>query len=294
MKQVQRADVTASGIADLPAALSGYSAEVVKWVADMKKAEEDAKLPELNEPLWVDYGGDVGKYTTALETWQTEKNARQLPYPQPLVPPLVASLLNEDGTIMEHEVVEPVVETEPEPTPEEVFQLKRQELFIQVQNAQIAEEAKIVPMGKRRLIELRSQSIQRDDMKRIADLNAQIAENNSTGTELMSQIAAITKQEMELPEGEKLAPADVLARNKAQASLAVAQEKSQDLASKINNLDAYHKSLRPAEDQKFLDDQAALRVKLDAVDLWSAQATSDIEDLTPETIADFTLPPLTA
>jgi len=49
--------------------------------------------------------------------------------------------------------------------------------------------------------------------------------------------------------------------------------------------------LRPEIDQKFMEEQSARQARIDAIVLWAAQAESDIDDLTLETIDSWTLQP---
>lgn len=289
---IRREDISNSGISDLPAALSGYSEELKSWLAHDTQAQKDKELPELAEPLWVDHGGDTEAYKTALDAYNDQKAGRFVPYPAPIIPEFIRGLLNDDGSIKEYEIKEPEVIVEPEPSPEELYQSKRAQLFLAVEQIQIQEADKIVPPGKRRLIQIRTEDIRETDRVILSELSSEIRNTVSETNNLLRQIQEIDTSLLELPEDErKLNPDQQLERNKLVAKLAVSQEKVAGLNEILLDQEAYLRTKRDPEDQLFLDEQAEVQTKNKKIDRWGAQVLSDIEDLTADNIGEYVIPP---
>lgn len=74
---------------------------------------------------------------------------------------------------------------------------------------------------------------------------------------------------------------------------AIAGTKSKEetaLRAKLSDPDALHAAERPPEHQRFMEEQAARKKRCDDIARIAAQASSDIEDLTIETIDSYQLP----
>jgi hypothetical protein len=128
--------------ADFEVAVAAHALEMRNWRAHMASVRADEGKPDL----------------PAIE--------RHVAYPRPSAHPLVEAAVNEND-VADYEVVND------DPTPMQVLQSKKNDLLRAVSAAEAAAIAAIVPLGKRRALNLRENDIREADAKLSAELSKQ-------------------------------------------------------------------------------------------------------------------------
>lgn len=278
-----------AGIHDFPATVAAHAVEMRDWRAHMARVKED----ETNGVVGID---------------------KHMPHPRPSSHPIVESAVNENNEA-DFEIVDDG------PTPEMVLSAKKTTLMIAVDQAEQRAIAATSPFGKRRLFNIRESKIRAADVEiikathlknaeiaagnaRIADANAsaadKAAEANRVGEEAVkvateAEAARVAKEDAAVSAWRAISDKVGLTKPERSTPIPIPEFApipipapdplldSLDVAEAVN-------ANRTEEDQNHLAFMKKSRVRLSAIELAAAQAHSDIEDLTLETIDAWKLP----
>lgn len=213
--------------AKIPRSLIGpnFEVEVAAFAFDLKNWREHMKRVE----------EDAANHVPRAEAHQA--------YTRPQVRELIDAAVDENG-VADYEIMEDG------PTPEQLLAARKQELMQQVSIAEARAIEAVIPIGKRRMFNLRETDIRNKD----SELIAALAEKQKGVVAKVSNAVGLGK------------------------SLS-----AEEMAATI-------REARPEEDTAHLEAQAARRARIAAIERVAAQAHHDIEDLTSETIDAWQVP----
>lgn len=155
------------------------------------------------------------------------------------------------------------------PTPEQMLAVKKMNLLSAVSSAEEASICSIIPPGKRRQFNIRENDIRAADAKKAQEI---VAKNEAT---LQAKYAEIASR-------------GLIA--KAATALGLKSE-----AEEVKLLDPQFEieRVRSASDSQHLQDQADRAAKIESIQRAAAQAHSDVEDLTIDTVDAYQVPDFT-
>lgn len=220
---------------DFDAAVNQHIKEMDSWHAHMQEVERVKRVA-------------AGLYSQGKDAESTAILQSVTPYPAPEPHPDVkaAVKLNPGGTHYADYILQDDL-----PTPEQILQVKKQNLMAHV--CQLEQDAlhKVIPLGKRRLFEIQHRTLKRREEQRKVDLHNEVT-------------ASIPKLSPYMP------------------GLTVAQQKEAD--DKFAAIPGTVEGERSPEEAKLLALAAADEKHRLAIELHAANLLSEIEDLTAETI----------
>jgi hypothetical protein len=253
------------------------SSEIVLW--NERQAILAKQPPAEPRPEWHQFekSEDPGKeYSEAVTKWNADQLLRWAPVPFPTEHPLIADAIAPDGTA-NYEVVEDVPAS---PTEEELKQVaflaKKKALLQEVEKQESLATTTQLPPGKIRLHNMKA-----------ADIDKARASARASAHD-----AAWKKVQDKQPTWDALRAKTRTPEEDAELS-ALDVERA-EIAKELDSsaLDRAADAALSDDDKAFLAEYERRKTSTEAIQRWAAQASSDIEDLTADTIDSWKLPPL--
>jgi hypothetical protein len=274
------------------------------WAERERIVAEEAKTPFPARPAWEDFGrydDPAMAYSIAIAEWEEKKLKRHDPIKRPQPNGHIESCVRKDGELFvaDYEIIND------DPTPDQVLQAKKAALIQAVTNMELQQIESIAPpVGKRRMINFRLGDIAADDENRMRAISKQIADINDGLNKLAQTIGAlmtkhnkfvidqrVLKEQPDAPVVlEPFTDQDQIDLDEAKRKIEEGHAKVRELSEHIASPDDFHAANRPAEDHAFLLEQKQRKERAEAVMRKAAQAHSDIEDLTIDTVDAFEIP----
>ena len=210
--------------------------------------------------------------------------------------PLIERAVNEAG-VVDYELVDDA------PLPADVLAAKKQRLFDLVSRAEHDALLQILPHGKRRLMSYRVTAIREADQVAVNKAIATYDAANGAMLDARFKAEAIRigiarrlfKQSLvsKLLTGAKDATPEETAQLAELDAQAAQHTAAVEVArADVDNPEPVKVKSRNADDHAFITDYEARLVKIDAVQRWAAQTTSDVDDLTAANIDSWKMPDL--
>lgn len=246
------------------------------------------------------FAKDMTAWRTHMRNVEKDPSAYQ-PYPSPQAEPdIVNAITSIDGETFaaDFEIVDD------SPTPAQNLRLKQERLLITVKSMESAAAHAVMPVGKRRLFNMRIADVLKRDSVRAETIRSKhhekmkefvqhqtrktfehnILVNETIGKANAAAVEDLLKNKDDIAKN----PTKVRKFGMSAKELADHVEKTcGDLSEKIGAAPQPDQDVRPDEDQALIDESTSAQARIDAIERHAAELEHQIEDLTAETIDEW-------